>query len=454
MNASSVHRSVIGTTLAILTVACAGGSGSQTLPGSREPAGSTAKTRKIAHVVIIVQENRSPDNLFRGLPHADTNPPTGLNSRGQAVPFTPLPLEVAFDLDHRHEGFEYEWDNGKLDGWNLESPAPCKRFVCPPAEVRPYGYVTQAQVEPYFAMAEQYVFGDRMFQSNRGPSFAAHQYIISGTALAAPSYVPYVIEDNPADQVMKPTGGCDSPPDSLVPLLDPVSGNLEQSVYPCFDHETLMDLLDAQQISWRYYQPQTPPAPGFWTLDAIAHIVHGRDLAYISAPSTNVLSDIAAGTLPAVSWVIPNASESDHPEGGNKGPSWVASIVNAVGSSTYWNSTAVIVVWDDWGGWYDHVPPPSRNAYELGFRVPLIVVSPYAKTAYVSHVQYEFGSILKFVETQFGLPSLGYTDAVANDLTDCFDFSQRPRPFTPIPSRYSRSYFMHQPPDTRPIDDE
>jgi phospholipase C len=441
-----------GACLAWLSGCSGGGGGSSPAPAGPTTAPTSAPQSKIQHVIIIFQENRSPDNLFHGLPNADTSPQYGLNSLGRQVPLQPIDLEVAFDLDHSHEGFGYEWDGGKLDGWNLEPPSACKRLQCPPGAQRPYMYVPESQVQPYFDLAEQYVFADRMFQTNRGPSFAAHQYIISGTAVAAPDYSPYVIEDNPSNGDVAPPGGCNSVANTLVPLMDPVTGAIEQSVYPCFDHPVLMDLLDAKHISWRYYQPQTPPAPGLWTLDAIKHIVDGPDLADISAPSTNILSDIGGGTLPAVSWVIPNDSESDHPEGGDKGPSWVASIANAAGSSQYWNSTAIVVLWDDWGGWYDHVQPPTRNAEELGFRVPLIVISPYAKTGYVSHVQYEFGSILKFVEEQFGLSSLGYTDLTANDLADCFNFGQAPRTYKQIQSRYSRSYFMHQPRDVRPID--
>jgi phospholipase C len=444
-------RALAASLAGLLVSGCSGG-GSGPAAGPSGPTPAPGPT-KIQHVIIVFQENRTPDNLFRGLPNADTTPQSGLNSKGQQVPLQPLNLEVAFDLDHRFEGFTYEFDGGKLDGFDLEPPSECNRLQCPPGPLRPYSYVPQSQVQPYFDMAEQYVFADRMFATNRGPSFAAHQFIISGTALAAPDNEPDVIQDNPENGDEGPAGGCNSLPDTLVPLMNPVTGAIGPSVFPCFDHPVLMDLLDGKHVSWKYYQPQSPPAPGLWTLDAIKHIVDGPDLANISAPSTNILSDIASDALPAVSWVIPNDSESDHPEGGDKGPSWVASIVNAVGASPAWNSTAVIITWDDWGGWYDHVPPFTRNADEVGFRVPLIVVSPYAKPGYVSHVQYEFGSILKFIEEQFGLGSLGYTDATANDLSDCFNFGQTPRPFTQIQSKYSRSSLLHQPRDDRPIDE-
>ena len=125
----------------------------------------------------------------------------------------------------------------------------------------------------------------------------------------------------------------------------------------------------------------------------------------------------------------------------------MASIVNAIGGSPYWSSTAIIITWDDWGGWYDHVAPTILNSYEYGFRVPLIVVSPYAKKGYVSHVTHDFGSILRFAEVTFQLPNLGYADRFADDLSDCFDFSQAPATFQPFAAKFDAGYFLA---DTRP----
>jgi len=157
-----------------------------------------------------------------------------------------------------------------------------------------------------------------------------------------------------------------------------------------------------------------------------------------------------------VSFVTPSGLESDHSGRNNgTGPSWVASIVNAIGTnSSYWNNTAIIVTWDYWGGGYDHVPPKIFNSYELGFRVPMIVISPYAKPNYVSHVHYEFGSILKFIEETFGLPSLNTTDKRATDLSDCFSFTTTPRAFKPIAAKYSAAYFERQPIDYESADDD
>jgi len=153
-----------------------------------------------------------------------------------------------------------------------------------------------------------------------------------------------------------------------------------------------------------------------------------------------------------VSWVIPTGQESDHADiNDGSGPSWVSSIVNAVGAGSYWNDTAIFVTWDDWGGWYDHVPPSAIiNSYEYGFRVPLIVVSAYAKPAYVSHVNHDFGSILKFIEVTYDLPSLGYADSLADNLYDCFNFTQKPLIFRKIDAPLGPEYFLN---DTRPPTD-
>ncbi len=207
-------------------------------------------------------------------------------------------------------------------------------------------------------------------------------------------------------------------------------------------------------MTWRYYQEHR--GPGLWNaLDAIKHIRYGSDYKNVVWPPSEILSDVARGDLATVSWVTPTAAASDHAGHTNgSGPDWVASVVNAIGESKYWDSTAIIVTWDDWGGWYDHVKPPQYNAYELGFRVPLVVIGAYAKSGYVSHKQHEFGSILKFAEKSLGLGSLGTTDVRADDLSDCFSFNKKPRAFTPIQTQRSREYFLSLPVSYEDVDDE
>ena len=339
-------------------------------------------------------------------------------------------------------------------------------------------------------MAETYTFGDRMFQTNQGPSFPAHQYILAGTSAISEKSSIYA-SDNPFDNG-RPNGsywaGCLAPPGSQVNSIDTSNPDPRTEENPitqlCYEHPTLTDLLDAGNISWKYYAPD---AGNIWTApDAIQHmcvpysadgkfddtVCSGPDWTnpnpnvVIEGSGAQILTDITNGQLAAVSWVIPNGDASDHAHGNKgKGPSWVAAIVNAIGTSpspyNYWSDTAIIVTWDDWGGWYDHVAPlPNvRDSYEYGLRVPLIVISPYAKPAYVSHQTYDFGSILKFIETVFSLgeiaPAVGYADSRAqNDLSDCFNFSQTPLVFTPIQAPVGADYFLNDKSPPTPPDND
>lgn len=198
--------------------------------------------------------------------------------------------------------------------------------------------------------------------------------------------------------------------------------------------------MDPSNISWKYYAPAPKRVAGGWNaFSAIQAVAEnpGEWKAHISSPETNVLKDVANGTLPAMSWVIPSIENSDIPGDPHAGgPAWVASVVNAIGQSQYWDSTAIVIVWDQWAGFYDPIPPPNRdNQGGPGLRVPMLVVSPYTPQGYVSHTVYGFGSIVRFVEETFGLKPLGTTDVTSNSMESMFDFKQSPRPFQQIPSR-------------------
>jgi phospholipase C len=432
---------------------------------------------KIKHVVIIFQENRSPDNLFHDQVLIDRGADIALQgqtSTGQTVTLTPVPLVTVYDFPHDHPSFLAAWNNGAMNGADLESVfCPGGGTSCAPSNPQ-YQYVQASDVQPYFTLAETYTFGDRMFQTNQGPSFPAHQYIISGTsAVAEKSSIS--VSDNPMGA--RGDAGCLAPPGATVNTIDTSNPDPHtQEIVTdqlCYEHPTLTDLLDANQFSWKYY---TPSAGSIWTApNAINHMC-GPNVAppnatacvaqewtnhvVIEGKNAQILNDIGAGQLANVSWVIPDGEASDHPGNVNDtGPSWVASIVNAIGASQYWSDTAIIITWDDWGGWYDHQPPMQvRDSYEYGLRVPLIVVSAYAKAAYISHVNHDFGSILKFVETMFGLttvgPGDGYADSRADDLSDCFDFSQAPLPFSQIQAKQDASYFLNKTGPATPPDDD
>jgi phospholipase C len=370
---------------------------------------------KIKHVIIMVQENRTFDNLFHGFPGADSAS-TGVTHTGKVVPLTAGTLEEYYDLGHTHANFETEYDGGKNDGFDLVPTSPQSSALAA------YQYVEQSEVKPYFDIAKEFVLGDRTFASQNGPSFPGHEYLIAGQAGGA--------DDDPAN--LEPWG-CDAPPGTTVPVY--AADGSVSNVFPCFDYQTMGDLLDAAHLSWRYYTTAGTVSLNFEALpdpyDAVRHIRYGSDWTNDTVtPATQIWTDIAQGNLPAVTWVNSPAAASDHPQlNDGDGPSWIASVVDAVGQSKYYGDTAVIVTWDDWGGWYDHVPPQEYGIWGRGFRVPLLVASKWSKHGYVSKDVHEFGSILKFVEDVFHLPSLGTRDAVSDDLADCFDFTQIPPPF-------------------------
>ncbi len=460
-----------------------GGSGGGSNPEPPPPPSS------IQHVVIIFQENRTTDNLFhdavlmnRGADIATE----GQTSSGQTVPLTPVSLVTSYDLDHGHNAFLEACDyNSSTNTCAMDG---ADKITCGPAENCPpnpqYQYVQASDVQPYFTMAETYTFGDQMFQTNEGDSFPAHQYILAGTSrIEATSTT--TVADNPTNNARPDDSywaGCLAPPGSEINAVD-LSQPSPQMPFVitqlCFEHPTLTDLLDTSNLSWKYYAPS---AGSIWTApDAIQHMcvpspaypsetsactgsdwINTNPNIVIEGSNSQILNDIAAGQLASVSWVIPNGQASDHADSNTGlGPSWVAAIVNAVGGSPYWSDTAIIVTWDDWGGWYDHVGPTIRDSYEYGLRVPLIVISPYAKPAYISHQHNDFGSILLFVEKTFSLeqidstnPSVPYADSYAlGNLSDCFNFSQTPLVFAPIAAPQDKSYFLNNkipplPPDT------
>jgi phospholipase C len=410
------------------------------------PTPMTGPAGAIKHVVIIIQENRSFDNLFNGFPGANTAQ-SGITSTGATVQLKPAGLESSIDLDHSHLAWYRTYAGGKLY-FDIVSGSGGTSLT-------PYSYVPASETAPYFALAKRYTLADDMFQSNTGPSFVAHQYLTAGSSqLNSGIYAGDFVDENPVQLIGK--WGCDLPKTATVDLLGPNGTDLP-GPFPCFDYPTLADELDAKNLSWKYYSAGLTTFGGiFSAFDAIYHIRYGPDWTNdVISPETQILSDVPAKGLPDVTWVTPSFADSDHPGSmSTTGPQWVTNVVNAIGASPDWKSTAIFVLWDDWGGWFDHVAPPQIDSMGLGFRVPLIVISPYAKHGYVSHVQHEFGSILKFTEETFGLAPLAASDTRADDLSDCFDFGAGPQPFVTFPTTRSAQFFLNEKSDGRGPDDD
>ena len=460
-----------------------------------------AQIPRFDHIIVIVQENRTPDNLFQGL----CRPPFGSAHRCSTTPDAsqydikttnwldkdfpggtvhPRPIDLAntYDLGHSHSNFlamcDFAGAGCRMDGAADINCGPTAN--CP---LRPqFRFVSNRDgiVNPYLQMATQYGWANYMFQTNQGPSFPAHQFIFGGTSAptAADDAAGIFASENLGGGIggLATIAGCIALTSTTVALINP-PGLENQKIYPCFEHLTMGDLLQSP-LSWRYY---TPSAGLIWTApDAIQHICQstgpGGDCVgpewtnHVDLKSADVLNDIGNCQLRSVSWVIPTGANSDHAaatDGG--GPSWVASIVNAIGNSSrcdndngYWNNTAIFITWDDWGGWYDHVPPPflpqPQGDYQYGFRVPLIVVSAYTPANYINNARHDFGSILRFIEHNFSIPegALNFADMRSTtDLTAFFDLSSEPRSFRVIDATKNAAFFLNDKrPPTDPDDDD
>jgi phospholipase C len=444
--------------LLVLTACNGNGAVSSTVPLSYQPPVQMQaplhrvrrrSSGKIQHVVIIVQENRSFNNLLYGFPGATTQT-YGYNTSGQQITLQPVGLETTWDLDHSSTSF-FEACNGtgsipgtncQMNGFNQEYVGCGHRSQpqCPNANP-PYSYVPHSETKPYFELGKQYVVADQMYASNfDASSFISHQYIIAGQAESSVNY-PYG------------AWGCDGGSGDLIGIVGPQRQVPDGYQQACYTDTTLGQEADSAGVTWAFYTGAINGDGGLWSAyQANKYVYYGSDWKNdVIWPQTNFFNDVSNGKLRQISWVTPTCENSDHAGcGSNTGPAWVASLVNAIGESQYWDSTAIVIFWDDYGGWYDPEAPAYVDYDGLGLRIPMIVVSPYAKKRFVSHVHYEHGSILKFVEDQFGLPRLSASDTRATSIEkDCFNFKKAPRPFTPIQTVLGKEYFMRQPIDYR-----
>jgi phospholipase C len=343
-----------------------------------------AATTPIQHVVVIMMENRSFDNLFGRFPGAN----------GITEPRASDPLRS--DFYHGTPGVIAAADGGKWDEYPL----------------RGHVQYTQADIPNYWSYAQNYGLGDNFFTS-----IAAN---------STPNHIAMVASETGGDYDAETQTGCTSPQNDLVYNKNANDGSVYWG-YPCYNIPSVPQLLQNAALSWRYYS-ESP----IWDAPALIQSTSGSPNDVHD--STQFVRDVQSCNMADVSWVVPYSDYTDHPPSTLiAGQNFVTNQVNAVMQSTcpqqYWQHTAIFVTWDDWGGFYDHVIPPIVDGFGLGPRTPLIVISPYSKTGYISHQQGEFSSFDKFIEEDFGLPNMGQRDALAqtSDLMDYFDFSQQPQ---------------------------
>jgi phospholipase C len=373
-------------------------------------AGKPGDISVIQHIIFIIKENRSFDNYFGQYPGAN-GATSGTTSTGQVLPLRNSGDQVV-DIDHEWVAALTAVDNGKMDRFDLIP------FGDENGQYMAYTQLGPSDIPNYFTYAQNFVLADNMFSSVHGDSFENHLYIIAAQAGGV------ITQKKGAPASSK--WGCDAEPDFLLQALDDTDGVISE-IFPCFDFQTLADSLDSGGISWKYYAPQEGQAGYVYnTYDEINHIRNTSLWTEHVVPDTQFVTDAANGNLPAVSWLV-TGPDNEHPPGSTcQGENWTVEQLNTLMQGPDWSTSAVFLTWDDFGGFYDHVVVPPIDVYGLGPRVPLLIISPYAQAGLISHTQYEFSSVLKFIEDRFGLTPLTDRDADANDTTDSFNFSQPP----------------------------
>ncbi len=439
-----------------------GGSGGDTGSGSD---GGTTSDAEAAHtakfpvknVVFFIKENRTFDVYFGKFQHGSNGATNGVLCDGTQVPLQRLLDRSSPDITHAWQAALTSYNDGGMNCFDQITTAQY-----PGGGPLGYQVAEEADIPNYYLLAKTFVLSDNFYSSLHGPSFPNHLYTIAAqsggvtdnpnrTARDAdpPQVGPCSSEQScpePGEAGLEPSDippytpksggiwGCDAPKSVRVPMLDPEGDMIE--IYPCLDFPTLGDELDAAGVTWKLYAPVEGAYDGgfqgsggyIWTMyDAIRHMRDSPAWQQHVVEVDQFTVDAKNGTLPSVAWVTTPSVVSEHtPASVCTGENWTVSLLQALASGTQWNQSAVFLTWDDFGGFYDHVPPTQVDVYGFGFRVPLLVISPFAKAGTIDHTRAEFSSVLKFIETDFDLPALTDRDLNAVDMTQDFDWTQAP----------------------------
>ncbi|HJV04765.1 MAG TPA: alkaline phosphatase family protein [Actinomycetota bacterium] len=405
-----------------------------------EPSPSPTRERiPIRNVVFIVKENRTFDHFFGTYPGAD-GATEGKTIDGRTIPLRPAPDVHPHDIQHSFAAGLYSINGGQMNGYNT---------ILYGDDLSGYTQFERKGIPAYWAYADRFVLADRFFTSMYGPTFPEHLYTVAAQS--------YWIVDNKrtADH---PGSYCDDPTEftahfreDLTPRQHRLIMNIEErnmgdnpdliyaiakyweNIRTCVDIKALPHLLERRGISWKYYSDVNR-----WqnALQAIKSIRFNPDMWRKVQRPAMFLQDARREKLPRISWVVPPEEFNDHPGAGKSvcaGENWTVQQVNAIMRSKYWRSTAIVIVWDDFGGFYDHVVPPHVDIMGLGHRTPALIISPWTRRGdnrdggYIDSTTYEFSSVLAFIEEIYNLPALTDRDADADPLSGAFDFSAKPR---------------------------
>jgi phospholipase C len=443
---STVIRSILWTLgfAAMLAMTNCGGTANDVL-GLNPPNIEQAPPQKeldqpIQHVFVIFKENHTYDNYFLSYPNPDEpNPPMeGLASNGRVVPIREPGSDNWNPGDNNFGVAHADFDGGKMDGFDQDAHQPgsgvfdqSSRADGKDGAYVSYGIspdVAQRRLAYYWHLADRGVLSDRWFSSELGQSFPNHLYVIAASA-----------------------GGAISNPntDGDFDVLDLPSGSHKQSHLTADQIATALPVeLEQAGLTWTVLQEQNDQPilqflAGFIEDDPasvrdvdVIKALPDYDQRFIETPNLDkrMVKYLAKGWAGHLTIIKPNDFNSEHPplSSISDGQDWTRAIIDAIGNSPEWDHSAIILTWDDYGGFWDHVPPPQVDDFGLGMRVPAIIIGPYAKSGVIQHEQREHASIAKFCERIFGLPTMTTRDddPATDDLMSAFDFTQAPRPYS------------------------
>jgi phospholipase C len=445
-------------------VGCAGSSSSP--PPVQQPldlaAGKSAQGR-INHVVIIVQENRTFDNFFGGWSSGDLSVPTPFPGAEATIPAAIQPhMQSALfgdptSINASHDVWEcLSQHNFTDDSWiELDaSTLTCMGAFNPITDVHPFYFLNPDLRKSYWDIAGKYVLGDHFFAISSTSSFPGHQYIVNAQST---DDAKQTIADQPeikigvdsmGKNIYAQGNGCIDPKDAeiLAPVLESnsyIDWHHEGYEAECYGHDTIADRLNSAStpITWRHYSTLEYSDHRYGQRGVFNAFINNMNwyTATLDWPTSmfDLPHDAPLGDLPQVTFIKPPCTAlSDHPNGvsTDDAENWVPSVINWIGNSPAWADAAIFVIWDDWGGFYDHVLPPPVREDKLGpgLRIPFLLISPYGANGKVIHDVADYGSILKFIEDLYNLPPLTDVDRDATDMKSFFDFSLPARPFIPV----------------------
>jgi phospholipase C len=363
----------------------------------------------IKHIVYIIKENHSFDNMFARFPGADgTNYAMVGRKR---IKLGTLPDHLPFDIDHGGAAAPSAVNGGRMNQFYRLGGAI--QFGHDYADAA----YTQSQIPNYWAYANHFELADHFFSTIMGPSFPNHLVTIGNQSAGA--------IDNPHGQSIR-SWGCDAGAGSTVTVK--ASNGRVTHPAPCLNFNTLADEANQAGVSWRNYSSPFGTFGYVWSaFDGIKHIRYSKYWAQANIPDTQFISDVHHGKLAGITWITTDLAQSDHPPASIcQGENWTVQQINAIMNSKFWKSTAIVLTWDDFGGFYDHMAPPVVNNIGFGPRVPTIIISPYARAHTIDHTTYDFSSLTRFTEDAMHIQHLPTYDPSIASIRGMFDFHRTP----------------------------